>query len=155
VVGPTGSNAEIVVLDRHRRWRRRQPAAETLPGRRQAARAQRAGPQRLVRAPDEGVDPPSLPPVIAGDADSAPPQLVHRAQVPLCIIRSRSVLSVPRSATTTVVRTTAAAGATGFGGNCPGLPWITGGDLRATSASRAQRSACPAPPAASQPEPRA
>jgi hypothetical protein len=54
---------------------------------------------------------PSRPPVIAGDADSVPPQLVHWPQVPLCIIRSRSVLCVPRAATMTVVRATAAAGA--------------------------------------------
>jgi hypothetical protein len=49
---------------------------------------------------------PRLVPVIAGAADSVPPQLVHGPQVPLCIIRSRSVLSAPRAATTRVVRAT-------------------------------------------------
>jgi hypothetical protein len=54
---------------------------------------------------------PSLPPVSAGEADSLPPQLVHRPQVPLCIILSRRVLLVPQAATMTVVRATVAVGA--------------------------------------------
>src|SRR5215469_4899289 len=54
---------------------------------------------------------PSAVPLMAGDEVSAPPQLVQLPQVPLRIIRSHSALSVPRAATTTVVRATAAAGA--------------------------------------------